>query len=157
MYADRVTDAMKVAIGETERRRKIQAEYNTKHGITPATVVRAIMEMSPSSGQTDYYAVPKGHGGKGGAERKRSDRGAAAGNGDAASPQEIAERLLELRQEMFAAAENLQFETAARLRDEIRKLQAMNGGESVVPPSTAPASERRPARKPKAGSGRRSR
>jgi excinuclease UvrABC nuclease subunit len=59
---------------------------------------------------------------------------------------------------MFAAAENLQFETAARLRDEIRKLQAMNGGESVVPPSAAPASERRPAaRKPKAGGGRRSR
>jgi excinuclease ABC subunit B len=158
MYADRITDAMKLAIGETERRRKIQAEYNTKHGITPATVVRAIMEMSPSSGQTDYYAVPKGHGGKGsGPERKRPER-AGASNGDAASsPQEVAERLLELRQEMFAAAENLQFETAARLRDEIRKLQAMNGGESVVPPNTAPASERRPARKPKAGGGRRSR
>ncbi|MES1183879.1 MAG: excinuclease ABC subunit UvrB [Myxococcales bacterium] len=158
MYADRITDAMKLAIGETERRRKIQAEYNTEHGITPATVVRAIMEMSPSSGQTDYYAVPKGHGGKGGGpERKRPER-AGASNGDAASsPQEVAERLLELRQEMFAAAENLQFETAARLRDEIRKLQAMNGGESVVPPNTAPASERRPARKPKAGGGRRSR
>jgi excinuclease ABC subunit B len=157
MYADRITDAMKLAIGETERRRKIQAEYNTKHGITPATVVRAIMEMSPSSGQTDYYAVPKGHGSKGGAgERKRPDRAAASG-GEGASPQEVAERLLELRQEMFAAAENLQFETAARLRDEIRKLQAMNGGESVVPPSTAPASERRPSRKPKASTGRRSR
>jgi excinuclease ABC subunit B len=157
MYADRITDAMKLAIGDTERRRKIQAEYNEKHGITPATVVRAIMEMSPSSGQTDYYAVPKGHGAKaGGGDRKRSER--AAGGG-AEAPQDIAERLLELRQEMFAAAENLQFETAARLRDEIRKLQALNGGDSVVPPSTAPASERRPARKPKAkaGAGRRSR
>jgi excinuclease ABC subunit B len=156
MYADRITEAMKVAIGETNRRRKIQAEYNEKHGITPATVVRAIMEMNPSSGQTDYYAVPKGHSGKAG-ERKRPERTAAATGETVASPQDIAERLLELRQEMFAAAENLQFETAARLRDEIRKLQALAGGESVVPPSTAPASERRPSRKPKAGGGRRSR
>jgi excinuclease ABC subunit B len=155
MYADRVTDAMKIAIDETNRRRKIQAEYNQKHGITPATVRRAIMEMNPASGQTDYYAVPKGHSGKAGAERKRPERGAGATPSDA--PQDIAERLLELRQEMFAAAENLQFETAARLRDEIKKLQAMNGGESVLPPSVAPQSERRPARKPKAGTGRRSR
>jgi excinuclease ABC subunit B len=158
MYADRITDSMKLAMSETERRRKIQAEYNTKHGITPATVVRAIMEMNPTSGQSDYYAVPKGHGGKGGTERKRTDRGAAAASGESAAPPDVAERLLELRQEMFAAAENLQFETAARLRDEIRKLQAMNGGDSVVPPSSPPASERRPSRKPKAGTGgRRSR
>ena len=157
MYADRITDSMKLAMSETERRRKIQAEYNQKHGITPATVVRAIMEMNPSTGQSDYYAVPKGKGGKGGGtERKRPERSAANGAESGSSPQDAAERLLELRQEMFAAAENLQFETAARLRDEIRKLQAMNGGESVVPPSAAPASERRPAaRKPKAGGGRR--
>src|SRR6187399_2086584 len=58
MYADRVTDAMKIAMSETERRRKLQHEYNQKHGITPATVVRAIMDqLSPASGQTDYYAV----------------------------------------------------------------------------------------------------
>ncbi len=160
MYADRITDAMKLAMSETIRRRKIQAEYNEKHGITPATVVHAILEMNPSSGQTDYYAVPKGHGAKGGgSDRKRPDRKEQARTGETtASPQDIAERLLELRQEMFAAAENLQFETAARVRDEIRKLQALNGGESVVPPSNAPASERRPAaRKPKAGGGRRSR
>ena len=112
--------------------------------------------MNPSSGQSDYYAVPKGHGGRGG-ERKRPERGAGAGVTPSDAPQDIAERLLELRQEMFAAAENLQFETAARLRDEIKKLQAMNGGESVVPPNAAPQSERRPARKPKAGTGRRSR
>jgi excinuclease ABC subunit B len=155
MYADRITDSMKLAMSETERRRKIQAEYNEKHGITPATVVRAIMEMNPSTGQSDYYAVPKGHGAKaGGAERKRPERKGAAADASAdAAPPDIAERLLELRQEMFAAAENLQFETAARLRDEIRKLQAMNGGDSVVPPSSPPASERRPSRKPKAGTG----
>jgi excinuclease ABC subunit B len=161
MYADRITDAMKIAIGETERRRKIQAEYNQAHGITPATVVRAIMEMSPAGGQNDYYAVPKGHGGKSApGDRKRGERARQSTTESPSSPQDVAERLLELRQEMFAAAENLQFETAARLRDEIRKLQAMNGGEAVAPPSGPPASERRPAArkaKPKAGGGRRSR
>jgi excinuclease ABC subunit B len=145
MYADRITDAMKVAISETERRRKLQHEYNQQHGITPATVRRAIMDgLNPSSGQTDYYAVPKGHAtGKAAAERKRAEGGASA-----EAPQDLAERLLELRQQMFAAAENLQFETAARLRDEIKKLQALNGGEAVVTPSQPPQSERRPARKP---------
>jgi excinuclease ABC subunit B len=153
MYADRITDAMKVAMDETSRRRKIQAEYNAKHGITPATVVRAIMEMNPSSGQTDYYAVPKGHSKGGAGDRKRPERAtAAAASGEAA--QDVAERLLELRQEMFAAAENLQFETAARLRDEIKKLQALNGGDAVISANAAPQSERRPARKPKV-SGRR--
>jgi len=159
MYADRITDSMKQAMDETERRRKIQAAYNEQHGIKPATVVRAIMEMNPASGQTDYYAVPKGHGAKaGGNERKRPERAAKSGGENVAAGQDIGERLLELRQEMFAAAENLQFETAARLRDEIRKLQAINGGESVVPAGAPPASERRPSRKPKAGGGgRRSR
>jgi excinuclease ABC subunit B len=154
MYADRITDAMKVAMEETNRRRKLQQEYNEKHGITPATVKRAILELSPSSGQTDYYAVPKGHADKAGdANRKRPDRKAAAGADEPAL--DLAERLQELRQQMFAAAENLQFETAARLRDEIKKLQALNGGESVVAPSAEPRSERRPARKPKASTGRR--
>jgi excinuclease ABC subunit B len=157
MYADRVTDAMKIAIGETERRRKLQHEYNQEHGITPATVRRAIMDMSLSSGQNDYYAVPKGHSQKAGAgDRKRPERAATAGSAEA--PQDIAERLLELRQEMFAAAENLQFETAARLRDEIKKLQALNGGEPVVTPSKPPESERRPRKaKAKASGGRRGR
>ncbi|MDF3069987.1 MAG: excinuclease subunit [Polyangiaceae bacterium] len=159
MYADRVTDAMKVAIGETERRRKLQQEYNVQHGITPATVVRAIMEMSPSGGQNDYYAVPKGHAQKPGtSDRKRPDARKSATTGAESSPQDIAERLLELRQEMFAAAENLQFETAARLRDEIKRLQAMNGGEPIVTPSQPPESERRPRKaKAKASGGRRSR
>jgi excinuclease ABC subunit B len=156
MYADRVTDAMKVAMDETNRRRKLQKEYNEKHGITPATVKRAILaELSPSSGQTDYYAVPKGRG-VGGTAADRSKR-AEAGAKATEPSQDVAERLSELRQEMFAAAENLQFETAARLRDEIRKLQAQSGVESIVPPNVAPQSERRPSRKPKAGGGRRGR
>jgi excinuclease ABC subunit B len=149
MYADRVTDAMKLAISETERRRKLQTEYNEQHGITPATVRRAIMDISPAGGQTDYYAVPKGGRGR-----------PAAADAAPASSRDVAERLQELRQEMFAAAENLQFETAARLRDEIRRMQAATGTDSVIPPSAAPkSSERRPSARPRAktGAGRRSR
>src|SRR5262249_48652306 len=74
MSAGRVTDARKVSTEETNRRRTLQREYNEKHGITPATVRRAIMELSPSGGQNDYYAVPKAHSGKPGqSERKRPE------------------------------------------------------------------------------------
>jgi excinuclease ABC subunit B len=109
MYADRVTVAMKHAMDETDRRRKIQHAYNLANGITPATVVKAILDLSPTSGTRDYYAVPRGAQPVGsGAEREAVD---------------LADRIEAVRQEMFAAAENLEFEKAARLRDQLRLLK----------------------------------
>jgi excinuclease ABC subunit B len=125
MYADKETDAMRHAMSETTRRRVIQTAYNLEHGITPATIKRAIFDMNPASGTADYYAVPK-------KERDAARAAATAANGGP-TVADIEERILALRQEMFAAAENLQFETAARLRDELKRLQGPNGGSASGP------------------------
>ncbi|MEZ4229668.1 MAG: excinuclease ABC subunit UvrB [Polyangiaceae bacterium] len=123
MYADKITPSMKFAMDETNRRRAIQQAYNAEHGITPETVRRAILEVSPSAGTSDYYAVPKGP------SKNKDGKG-----GTPADEAALAERLEELRQEMFSAAENLDFEKAARCRDDIKRL---TGGAS---PAEAPAS-----------------
>jgi excinuclease ABC subunit B len=117
MYADRITAAMKQAMDETDRRRALQQKYNEDHGITPATVSKAILDLSPTSGARDYYAVPKGT--------------SQAGAGKAAQAVDLAERIEELRQEMFAAAENLEFEKAAKLRDQLRLLKGDAAMEAV--------------------------
>jgi excinuclease ABC subunit B len=144
MYADRETDAMRQAIGETNRRRALQESYNEAHNITPATIKRAIFDINPASGTSDYYAVP----------RQRADGARAAATASEANDLDLAERIQEVRQEMFAAAENLQFETAARLRDELKKLQALDpdaaarahpGSRSDRPPPRR--SDRPPARR----------
>jgi len=108
MYADHETAAMKHALEETSRRRTLQAKYNEEHGIVPQTVIRAIMNVNPASGTTDYYDVPRSKDGKGRGKSVEMD---------------AAEHIRELRAEMFAAAENLEFEKAARLRDELRVLE----------------------------------
>ncbi|MEZ4299718.1 MAG: excinuclease ABC subunit UvrB [Polyangiaceae bacterium] len=138
MYADRETDAIKHAIGETNRRRALQQQYNEEHGITPATVVKAILDMSPTSGARDYYAVPK-----------------LPKDGSAAAPakMDISERIEALRQEMFAAAENLEFEKAARIRDQIRTLRGEGLGEDESPaPARTGGRAKGPAKKARSGS-----
>ena len=100
MYGDVMTPAMKAAIDETDRRRTIQKAYNKKHGITPQTIVKAVNDIAPaghSSGK--HYQKDK-------------------------IPKEEQDRLIhELTQQMELASENLQFEKAAELRDQIDDLQ----------------------------------
>jgi len=128
MYADRITKAMQYAMDETERRRALQHAYNLAHGITPATVVKAIFDMSPTSGTRDYFAV---------------SRGPVAGKGARDETVDLADRIEALRQEMFAAAESLEFEKAARLRDQLRLLKgdadAATAGATEVKPAAAKA------------------
>jgi excinuclease ABC subunit B len=115
MYADHVTPAMKQAMEETTRRRIVQRQYNLDHGITPTTIVRAVMNINPASGTIDYLNVPK------------LAKGAQASGSPEADMQE---RLAAMRLEMFSSAENLDFERAARLRDELKKLEALAGVEA---------------------------
>ncbi|MDP9036309.1 MAG: excinuclease ABC subunit UvrB [Myxococcota bacterium] len=119
MYGDSLTNAMRFAIDETTRRRAVQRAYNEQHGIVPQTIVRAIMNINPASGTIDYFNVPK---------LARGARGDGAA-GAAEDAQEFQERIAAMRLEMFAAAEGLDFEKAARLRDELKKLQGLAGAE----------------------------
>ena len=123
MYADHITPAMKQAIEETNRRRALQEDYNKEHGIVPQTVVRAVMNVNPAAGTIDYLNVPKlGRGGKAHSLAETDD---------------LAEKIAALRLEMFTAAENLEFETAARLRDELKRLESASGfNASDAPPAS---------------------
>ncbi len=107
MYADRETDSMRAAIRETDRRRAIQLAYNEEHGITPETVRKGISEMSEFLAMEDRSP-----------RRRRRKR-----NQDFAEPAELERTIVALEEEMLAAAEDLRFEEAARLRDELRELR----------------------------------
>jgi excinuclease ABC subunit B len=128
MYADRVTDAMRNAIDETYRRRDIQRAYNEKHGITPVSVRRAISDINPAAGNNDWVTV---------SPRKKGPRGGEAVPEDEAGQRTLVEAL---RGEMLEAAEGLDFERAAALRDQIRALEATLAGApgGAAPGTTLP-------------------
>ena len=110
MYADKETAAMRAAIDETDRRRAIQVAYNEEHGITPETIVKGISDIAEFlHGRVQGAA-------KGRRRRERDDASTMA-------PAEIEKTIVELEEEMLAAAEELRFEYAAKLRDEIRELR----------------------------------
>jgi excinuclease ABC subunit B len=109
MYADKETRAMRNAIEETNRRRSIQTAYNAQHGITPETIQKGISDI------TDFLAIES----KVPAGSRRNRRRETEGM----SPEEIRRTMVELEEEMLAAAEDLRFEYAAKLRDEIKALR----------------------------------
>ena len=111
MYADDVTDSMKAAIGETQRRRQIQLAYNREHGIDPQTVRKRVTDILLTLREEGAPTVPK-------RERRRR----AVERPD--MPIDDLERLImELEEEMHQAAKDLRFEYAARLRDEVHELR----------------------------------
>jgi excinuclease ABC subunit B len=109
MYADKESAAMRAAISETNRRRAIQEAYNEEHGITAASIVKGVSDIS------DFLSldskVPQGRG-----RRKRPET-------EGMSPTEIEKTMVELEEEMLLAADELRFEYAAKLRDEIKGLR----------------------------------
>ena len=113
MYADKETDAMRAALGETDRRRAIQLAYNEEHGITAATIVKGISDIA------EFLQSESKLPGKGGKRRRRAAKSAV----ESMSLSELEQTIVELEEEMLAAAEELRFEYAARVRDEIRDLR----------------------------------
>jgi excinuclease ABC subunit B len=108
LYADVVTDSMRRAIDETDRRRRVQQAYNDAHGITPASIVKHIDDVLASVYERDYVTVPTVAD-----ERERF-----------ASQAELNAAIVRLEQEMRQAAASLEFERAATLRDRLRRLRA---------------------------------
>ena len=107
MYADTITDSMRNAISETNRRRKIQKEYNEAHGITPTTIKKAVR---------DLIAISKA---------VNSSKGELEKDIESMNNKELEKLIAELNKKMYRAAADLNFEEAAYLRDEITKIRKM--------------------------------
>ena len=121
MYADKVTDAMKQAIDETNRRRAKQAAYNEKHGIEPASVIKGIHDITERLSAS--HALAEGAG-----EYKTSAEALTL-------PKRDLQRLIaEMEKEMKQAAKDLEFERAAALRDQIYELRGLLAEDSKLPP-----------------------
>ena len=116
LYADRVTDSMRRAIGETERRRTKQVAYNAEHGITPRGVAKRIKEL------IDGVVSDKG--------RDAQAAAVEVPNLEGLSEKEIGRRIQQLEKQMFEHARNLEFEQAARLRDQLSQLREQLFGAS---------------------------
>jgi len=117
LYGDKITEAIKFAVEETDRRRVIQIAYNEEHGTEPVQIVKGVSDIA------EFLSLEQAH-----VPTKRR-RGAAKVEG--LGREELEKLAIELEEEMFAAAEELRFEYAAKLRDEIkgirRELQALAG------------------------------
>ncbi|HRV59763.1 MAG TPA: helicase-related protein, partial [Solirubrobacterales bacterium] len=116
MYGDKETEAMRSAISETDRRRAIQVAYNERHQITPTTIVKGVAE------EGNLLAI----------EDKAPSRRRRRQEDEFDGPDELEKTIVQMEEEMHEAAEDLRFEQAARLRDEVRELrrdlEAMKAG-----------------------------
>jgi excinuclease ABC subunit B len=118
LYADRITHAMELAMGETQRRRERQVAYNTEHGIVPTTIVRPVTDvMEGARGEASNDR---------GTRAGRAARKVAESEVEYASlrPDQLAARMKKLEQQMYQHARDLEFEAAAQLRDELQRLKA---------------------------------
>jgi len=144
MYADSMTDSMKAAIGETDRRRAVQAKYNVDHGIVPATIIKGIRDLNDQlrtvAEGTIVYA----------SERELRDERLAE-----LDTKKVEELIKRMEAEMRAAAKELEFERAAALRDEIQQIRfrVLTEDQSVVVARAAELAAQRTPTKHGAGRG----
>jgi len=123
LYADTMTDSMKKAIEETERRRDKQLSFNETHGITPQTIAKSVADI-----MADAHETPGKKPGRRPGEKAAPTDSAVV----VTTPEEATKRMAELEKKMLKAAENLEFETAAQLRDEMTQLRNQGFGLSAV-------------------------
>jgi excinuclease ABC subunit B len=114
LYADRITNSMKAAIDETDRRRQRQVDYNAEHGITPKSIVRAVMDVMEGARSEPEETRTRGKG------RRVAEEGTDYALLD---PGQLAARLKQLEARMHKHAQDLEFEEAAKVRDEIHRLR----------------------------------
>jgi excinuclease ABC subunit B len=110
MYADKMTEAIQGALEETNRRRAKQLAYNEEHGITPETIIKGVSDIAEFL-TLESPTVPS-------SKRRRGRKDV-----EGMAPSELEKLVIELEEEMFTAAEELRFEYAAKLRDEIKELR----------------------------------
>jgi excinuclease ABC subunit B len=110
LYADKMTEAIQGALGETDRRRAVQLAYNEEHGITPETIQKGVSDIAEFL-SLEQPTVPSTKRRRGRKDVEGLDRG------------ELEKLVIQLEEEMFAAAEELRFEYAAKLRDEIKEIR----------------------------------
>jgi len=122
MYADKRTEAIEGALGETNRRRAVQLAYNEEHGITPESIVKGVSDIAEFL-TLDSPTVPS-------SKRRRGRKDL-----EGMTPSDLEKLVIELEEEMFTAAEELRFEYAAKLRDEIKELRR-----ELIAAAQAPAS-----------------
>ncbi len=119
LYADKITEAIRVAVDETDRRRAVQVAFNEEHGIEPVQIVKGVSDIA------EFLSLEQAHV----PSKRRRGAAAAAAKVEGLNREELEKLAIELEEEMFAAAEELRFEYAAKLRDEIkdirRELQAL--------------------------------
>ncbi len=118
LYADRITRSMQAAIDETDRRRARQVEYNAEHGIVPRSIVRPVTDILEGARDDGAASAMS--------SRSKSTRKAAEERADyrALTPDQAAAQIKKLEQKMYQHAKDLEFEDAARVRDEIRQIKA---------------------------------
>lgn len=117
LYGDRITDSMRKAIDETERRRAKQTAHNEEHGITPTTVTRSVADILEAA-----QAPGKKSSRRRGSERKVAESGAEY-DVSTMNKQDLLGAISKLEDAMFEAAQNLEFEEAARLRDQLHQMK----------------------------------
>ncbi len=103
LYADKETNSIKRAVGETDRRRKVQQQYNEEHGITPQTIKKPIGDIIGSIYEQDHLTIPTDE--------------------EMENPEKIKAKIQKLHKEMIKLAADLEFEKAAEVRDQIHKLE----------------------------------